>query len=294
MPELPEVTTITNQLNKELSGLTIESVETVNNYKIHPQVEEFKTKVSKVLVQEVFRIAKNIVIRLKTTELLFIVIHLAMTGRLLLRSRGHKEDPWMRVVFSLSNDKELRFTDSRMFGFVRLMGNSELDKYSSKYGPDALSPTLTSQILMSQLKKRRTSIKKALLEQDLIAGAGNIYVNDSLWMAKIHPETLTSQLDEAQSARLLQSLQEILRESITHRGSTLGDKMYIDIYGAEGEHQNYFRVFGKNGQPCPRCQTIIEYIDIGGRGTFFCPKCQTKPGINNFNLQKSNEEPRLL
>ena len=315
MPELPEVTTITNQLNKEIVGSIIADVVQAGGYKTQPEFAEFKRRSEGSKVLSVKRIAKNIVIELGANRHLdpsgrtpqddentnaqddgkrgiFLVIHLAMTGRLLLRKPDHKTDPWTRLVFRLTRrvnglhptggesgeSKELRFCDARMFGFVRLMNQDELNQYAGKYGPDALDDDLSAQKLLSQLRKKKTEVKRALLEQDLIAGAGNIYVNDSLWMAGIHPQTRTDELQSGQVTKLLEALQEILRESIKHRGSTLGDKMYIDVYGQEGEHQGYFRVFGKANEACPRCGTKIEFMEIGGRGTFFCPNCQVKPG----------------
>lgn len=290
MPELPEVTTIVNQLQKEIVGHTIAEVVSVDGYKTTPEFKEFREKVVGQKVLDVRRIAKNIVVELKkktssekkSSSKDYIVIHLAMTGRLLLRQIGQKEDPWARLVFKLKGESgkwnELRFCDSRMFGFVRLMDQDELEEYAGKYGPDALDKNLTPEVFLNQLKKKRTEVKRALLEQELVAGVGNIYVNDSLWMAKIHPETSTQDVTAVQGTSLLSGLQQILREAIGHRGSTLGDKMYVDVYGQEGEHQNYFRVFGKDGQPCPRCSDIINYSEIGGRGTFFCPKCQKKSG----------------
>lgn len=286
MPELPEVTTIVSQLQKEIVGQTIADVQSINGYKTTPEFKEFRQKVTGQKVMSVKRIAKNIVIQITNN----IVIHLAMTGRLLLRQKDQKEDPWTRLIFVLREgpsssrtvlpvERELRFCDARLFGFVRLMNQTELDQYASKYGPDALDENLSPTVFLAQLQKKKTVVKRALLEQEIIAGAGNIYVNDSLWLAGIHPETLTQQVTEEQATRLLTALKTILEEGIEHRGSTLGDKMYVDVYGREGEHQNYFRVFGKEGQACPRCSAIINYIDIGGRGTFFCPKCQKKPSL---------------
>lgn len=310
MPELPEVTTITNQLKKEIAGSTVVDVTSVGGYKTQPGLRE---KAIGQKVRSVRRVAKNIVIELsnfKSQISNYVVIHLAMTGRLLLRQVGQKEDPWTRLVFKLLSSKykgekykssgskeistrgerELRFCDSRMFGFVRLMSQDELEQYSSKYGPDALDEKLTPEVFLNQLKKKKTEVKRALLEQELIAGAGNIYVNDSLWMAGIHPQTKSTEVTSTQAKSLLQALQTILKESIEHRGSTLGDKMYIDVYGREGEHQKYFRVFGKGGEACPRCKSTIEFIEIGGRGSFYCPQCQKKRLADN----SKNDQPSLI
>jgi formamidopyrimidine-DNA glycosylase len=287
MPELPEVTTISNQLKKEIKDFEVVGVRILGSYRTEPEISVFKKEVKGKEIDDVERVAKTIVIKLKSGSApSYIVIHLAMTGRLLLRNSDAKADPWTRLVFQLASDKEkltkeLRFCDSRMFGFVKLLSGEQLETHRKKYGPDALDPNLTVRKLLDNLQRKKTAVKRALLEQELIAGVGNIYANDSLWMAGIHPETLTSELTQVQAAVLLGSLREILEESIIHRGSTLGDKMYIDLYGKEGTHQNYFRVFGRDGQPCPRCREKIVFTEIGGRGTFYCPKCQVRGKYEN-------------
>ena len=306
MPELPEVTTISNQLRKEIKGFTIEGVKSLDSYRTEPEFPVFKREVEGREISDVERVAKTIVIKLTPeSEPSYIVVHLAMTGRLLLRDKDDKTDPWTRLIFNLKKEspleqrrllsRELRFCDSRMFGFVKLLSGEQLEEHRKKYGPDALDPNLTSKKLLDNLKKKKTAVKRALLEQEIIAGVGNIYANDSLWMAKIHPEILTSELTQVQASDLLGSLREILEESITHRGSTLGDKMYIDLYGREGEHQSHFRVFGKHKEPCPRCSTAIEYLDIGGRGTFLCPRCQVKKeGVGRKVRENFDESPLRL
>lgn len=331
MPELPEVTTISNQLRKEIKDFEVDDVRILGSYRTEPEFSVFKKEVVGRKIKSVLRVAKTIVIELKKetpwnkkspykdfAETLFLVFHLAMTGRLLLRNSGAKADPWTRLVFTLSTppgklrsedsvslirrlsesgrpeprwqsgEKELRFCDARMFGFIKLLSGEQLEIHRKKYGPDALDPNLTVRKLLDNLQRKKTAVKRALLEQELIAGVGNIYANDSLWMAGIRPETLTSDLTQVQATALLGSLREILEESIIHRGSTLDDKMYIDLYGKEGTHQNYFRIFGKKGEPCPRCREKIVFTEIGGRGTFFCPKCQAKEKI------KSGKRPEEL
>lgn len=286
MPELPEVTTITNQLNKEIIGKIITTVESINGYRTRPDFTEFRTKIEGGRVSQVKRIAKTINIGLDSGN--FIVIHLAMTGRLLLRSAGIPSDPWLRLIFHLDDGRQLRFTDPRLFGYISLMNAEEIKGHRGKYGPDPLDLNLTSREFLERLRLKRTGIKRALLEQDLIAGVGNIYANDGLWEAKIHPETPTENIDPSSAQGLLESLRSLLAESISHRGSTLDDKMYIDLYGREGEQQKYFRVFGKAGQPCPRCQRPIEFKEVGDRQTYFCPNCQVK-SERKFNLGKQDK-----
>lgn len=290
MPELPEVTTITDQLKKEIVGATITDVESIDGYRTQPEFSEFKKRSQGSKIISVERIAKTIVVGLGRDGL-FIVIHLAMTGRLLLREPEAAEDPWTRLIFRFgfpqghpsrvarSGLKELRFCDARMFGHVRLLTTDELEAHKKRYGPDALDPKLDPLKLLQQLRRRKSGVKRFLLEQAVVAGVGNIYANDSLWLSKIHPETPTQRVTSQQAASLLRALQALLKEAIEHRGSTLDDKMYVDLYGRVGEHQNYFRIYGKAGQPCPSCSAKIEFLEMGGRGTFFCPRCQKMTNV---------------
>lgn len=306
MPELPEVTTIVNQLQKEIVGSTIEDVASIDGYRTQPEFAEFRKQILGGKVVGVERLAKNIVIELgqtlkqvqgdkKSSD--YVVIHLAMTGRLLLRNPDQKEDPWPRLIFELKVEsgklKELRFTDRDLFGSAKLLDEAGLQALRQKYGADPLNRQLTAAVFITVLRSKRTGIKRALLEQELVAGVGNIYASEALWMAQIHPETATDCLSLEAGQTLLASLRQILTEGIKNRGATLGDKMYLDLYGREGEEQNYFRVLGKRGQACPRCSAIINYSKIGGRQTFFCPACQIKnetkviwekPHENQLNL----------
>ncbi len=302
MPELPEVTTIANQLQKEIVGSIIIDVQSVGGYKTQPEFGELKRRSQGSKVLSVERAAKTIVIGLsdkgEVKSNKFVVIHLAMTGRLLLRPPEFKPDPWTRLVFriqpvgldSTRRVRELRFCDSRMFGYVKLLTRDELDAHTKRYGPDALDPKLTPIEFLRELRRRKTAVKRALLEQDLLAGVGNLYANDALWLAQIHPETPTQNITINRAAKLLESVRIILEESISRRGSTLGDKMYIDLYGQEGEHQNHFRVYDKADRPCSRCSFKISFKEIGGRGTFFCSKCQVKSDI--FVLLKEDDPPQ--
>ena len=304
MPELPEVQTIVSDLERELKGARIIEVIVEQPRMAVPSSRMLKKAAIGSVIESVSRVAKSIVVKLRRQEMgadHYLVFYLRMTGRLLLRPRGYREDDWVRLVFRIeradgptTQDRqilELRFAEARMFGYVEVIDEDQLKKHEGRYGPDALSPHLTPEVFLERIKLKRTNIKTALLEQNLIAGVGNIYANDSLWESQIHPETPTQQVTAEQSAALLSSLKKVLGEGIEHRGSTLSDKMYVDIFGREGSHQNFFRVFGKDGQPCPRCAAKIEFLTIGGRGTFFCPHCQVK---NKRNSAAIVEEIRLL
>ncbi|OGC54503.1 DNA-formamidopyrimidine glycosylase [candidate division WWE3 bacterium RIFCSPHIGHO2_01_FULL_48_15] len=269
MPELPEVETITRDLKKELPGLEIKEVVVHGSYR--PKAKDLNSVVGPKITG-VERIGKTIHLILEDGRRL--VFHLIMTGRLLLRDAQAKPDPDQRVTFKLSNGKELRFTDQRMFGWVELLGQEELGDFRLRFGPDPFE--LTPDIFANRLQQKKTAIKNALLEQKLVSGIGNIYANDALWLAQIHPEAKTTDLSQEQLESLHKSVVEILQEGIAHRGSTLEDKMYVDLYGREGSHQDHFRVYSRAGEKCLRCEGTITFTQLGGRGTFFCERCQVK------------------
>lgn len=273
MPELPEVHTITDDLKKHAKGGVVTRVVVKSGYTALPENRIFVSAVTKGRIESVRRIAKNIIFELDTGN--FVLFHLAMTGRLLLRRPDFGSDKWERVIFELSRDGkkyELRFCDMRRFGKVELLDSAGIKSLEDKYGPEPIDSELGVEDFLRSLQSKNTNIKNALLDQKVISGMGNIYVNDALWMAEIHPETRTLGITPEMAKNLFESSREILIEAIENRGSTLGDKMYVDLFGREGSHQDHFRIYGK--EKCPRCGSDIEFIKLNGRGTFFCPACQ--------------------
>lgn len=273
MPELPEVHTIALDLKKNLQGWLVNGIEVESGYKVNPDNRTFAKTLIGSTFDKIGRVGKNIVIKLSNGN--FLTFHLAMTGRILLRSEKTPKEEHQKVQLSLSKENEevsLRFCDMRMFGKVGVSNPHEMRKLKEKYGPDVVTEEISAEDFAKRLKKKNTSIKNALLEQSIVAGLGNIYATDALWMAKIHPETKTPQLNLKQVESLLKSAKEIVTEGILHRGSTLPDEAYVDIFGKPGSHQNYFRIYGKSS--CPDCKAKVEYKKINGRGTYFCPSCQ--------------------
>jgi formamidopyrimidine-DNA glycosylase len=273
MPELPEVHTISSDLNQHISGFTITDVKVLGTYKVLPDQHAFFSGLKDQKILEVKRIAKNIVVLLDNEKALH--IHLAMTGQVFVRDPKEKVPNWTRVVLRLSKNgasKIIYLTDMRMFGKIGVMDQKGLENLKNKYGPEPLD-NITPSDFLQRLQQKNTSVKNALLEQSLVSGLGNIYATDALFMAGIHPETPTKKLTLQTATKLLESSREILLEGIKHRGSTLDDKMYVDIFGKEGTHQKHFRIYGKS--KCPNCGGDVEFKKIGGRGTYFCPVCQT-------------------
>lgn len=286
MPELPEVETVRRGLSRLLEGLVITGV-SHDNPKSFPNTE---ADVRKFLigaeVLAVKRRAKVLLIELSTKYSL--MIHLKMTGQMVYRGEknfgaGHPNDSLIgelpdrstRVTFTLSNDAHLYFNDQRKFGWVRLLPTAEIPMidFFKKVGPEPLSDDFTWQVMRDRLQRRKnTSIKAALLDQSVIAGVGNIYADESLWGAAIHPSTLVKNVSDDKIKALYKALRDVLQLSIDKGGST--DQHYVDAEGKRGKYLTFASVFRREGQPCPRCGTIIEKIRVAGRGTHICPHDQ--------------------
>lgn len=290
MPELPEVETVRRGLERLLPDRRIAEVH-FTHAKSFPNapadVAAFMINASVLIVR---RRAKVLLIDLSSKYTL--VIHLKMTGQLVFRGAdaqfgaGHPNkslvgmlpDASTRVTITFTDASRLFFNDQRRFGWVRLMPTVAVPQidFFQKVGPEPLEADFTWQMLRDRLARRpNTAIKAALLDQTVLAGIGNIYADESLWGAKIHPRTLVRMLSSAQIKLLHQSIVAILKLSIEKGGST--DKNYVDAEGKRGSYLTFARVFRREGQPCPRCHTIIEKTKVAGRGTHICPYCQRLP-----------------
>jgi len=291
MPELPEVETVRVGLNlllpgKKIIGVTYDWDKSFPNAK--EDVEQFLIGAR---VVDVKRRAKVLIIELDSKYSL--VIHLKMTGQLVFRSNddqmrfgaGHPNDSLVgklpdkstHVTIDLG-DSKLFFNDQRKFGWIRLIPTAEVPSidFMQRLGPEPLSADFTQADFRTRLKRRaNTNIKAALLDQSVVAGIGNIYADESLWGAKLHPATLVKNVSVGKLNLLYESVRAVLELAIKKGGST--DRNYVDAYGKKGSYLSFAKVFRREGQPCPRCGTIIEKTRIAGRGTHFCPKCQRKP-----------------
>lgn len=273
MPEMPEVHTITEDLKKYAANAVIKNVVIRGEYQTVPDNTTFLDATKNQKIVRTLRIAKNIILELESGD--FIQIHLAMTGKLLLREKGFKDDRWERVVFHLEKKQkafELRFCDMRMFGKVVLLNEDELEMLQQKYGPEPLQENLTPKAFLRHLQSKNSNIKNVLLDQNIVAGMGNVYVTDALWIAEIHPETKTREFNLEMAAKLLEASRKILEEGIKNRGISMSD--YVDLFGKKGKQQEHFRVYGKS--ICERCNTQVDFKKINGRGTYFCTNCQIK------------------
>lgn len=290
MPELPEVETVRSGLQQLLPGRTIASIEHdwPKGFPNAPEdVQQFGVGASVVVVA---RRAKVLLIELSSKYSL--VVHLKMTGQLVFRGEeqfgaGHPNDSLIgdlpdrstRVTITFKDGSKLFFNDQRKFGWMRLMPTAEVPfiDFFQKVGPEPLSADFTAEILYERLQRRKnTSIKAALLDQTVLAGIGNIYADEGLWGARLHPSTLVKNLSQAQVAELHAALVAVLNTAITKGGST--DKNYVNAEGKRGSYMDFASVFRREGKPCPRCGATIEKSKVAGRGTHTCPVCQVFAG----------------
>jgi formamidopyrimidine-DNA glycosylase len=280
VPELPEVHTITSDLKKTVLGFNIVSLNAQAGYKISGEPSLVKDSE----IRDIRRVAKNILVE---TDEYTVLIHLAMTGRVLLLDKQEKGTNWVRAVFYLQKNainKVMVFSDMRMFGKVAVLDKSEVEKLTQKYGPEPINTDLDTKTFLEVLKQKNTIIKNALLDQSIVAGLGNIYATEALFLSGIHPETPTKDIDYQSAEKLLTAARSVLNEGIEKRGSTLPDKMYVDIFGRPGKYQESFKIYMKS--KCPTCFSEVQHIKIQGRGTYFCPECQQKKTGYNPSAQK--------
>lgn len=287
MPELPEVETVKRGLNKLIIGKIIKTVssDTERSFPNNPgEVNKFLVGAN---VTGVRRRAKVLLIDLSSKYTL--VIHLKMTGQLVFMDNtsrfgaGHPSDSLVgnlpdkstRVIFEFVDGSRLYFNDQRKFGWVKFMPTLEVPNidFMKKVGPEPLEDSFSVSEFTDRFKRRgRTNIKAALLDQTVIAGVGNIYADESLWGAKIHPKRLVNSITDLEFKKLYQEVRSVMKLSIEKGGST--SRNYVNAEGKKGSYMDFARVFHREGLPCPRCGTKIVKIRVAGRGTHICPHCQ--------------------
>ena len=273
MPELPEVETIRRGLAELITGRRIEAVD------IHlPRMvklsspADFIAMITGRTIRSVDRRGKYLLIWLDSDMVL--VVHLRMTGRLYYMSSSEPAGDYARIVFYLNHGDQLVFSDTRTLGTIDIMHANELNQIHglATMGPEPLSPEFTTDYLAKALIRSSAKVKSLLLNQQIIGGLGNIYVDESLALAGIHPERTGKSLSENEINRLFMAINLVITDALSHQGTTFRD--YRDGYGKEGGHQNYLRVYGRKGEICQTCGQNIIRIEVGGRGTHFCPGCQ--------------------
>jgi len=276
MPELPEVETVRRSLQQALAQRRILDVTRIAWPRTiaEPSPELFRELLHDRAILDVDRRAKYVIIRLDRDEAL--VVHLRMTGQLTIADSTAEPDQHTHVALRLDSGQQLFFRDTRKFGRIWLLDRDGLAVLYGKLGPEPLDDALTAEAFRTLLRRRKGRLKPLLLDQALIAGLGNIYVDESLWLAQIHPLQTVGQLSDEQIDRLYAAIREVLSQSIARRGTSLSD--YLDAWGTKGDNQNFLQVYDRKAQPCLRCGTPIERLLVAQRGTHVCPTCQRLDG----------------
>jgi formamidopyrimidine-DNA glycosylase len=270
MPELPEVETVVQGLRQLLAGRTIMSASVDWPRAVaRPAIEGFCSRVAGRKVVSVERRGKYVIVGLDRGYLL---IHLKMSGRLWVIPGDEPPDKHAHVIFYLDDGRELRFQDTRKFGRVYLVDDPQ--EVTAALGPEPLADGFSLDDLCRLLAHRTGRLKSLLLNQQFLAGLGNIYADEVLFAARLHPLRRADSLTCDEQARLYEAIRAVLRQAVAAQGTTLDDGGYTDARGQAGAYQEQIAVYGRKGQPCLRCQTPIERIVIGARSTYFCPRCQ--------------------
>lgn len=275
MPELPEVETVRAQLEPVVQGRRFEEVEILDARLTRPfDPEAVAGELRGERVAALGRRGKYLIFRFESGRGL--LVHLRMTGGFRhARGGGLPDDPHRRAVVTLDDRSEVGYRDVRRFGTWLLLEADELDPYlADRLGEEPFARGFTARTLARRLAGRRAPIKAALLDQRTLAGLGNIYVDEALWRARIHPLRPAGELDPEEVRRLHRAVRLALEKGIARQGATLRD--YATPDGESGGMQEEFRVYGREGEPCERCGTPIEKIRAGGRGTSYCPRCQPR------------------
>jgi formamidopyrimidine-DNA glycosylase len=273
MPELPEVETVRRSLLAKLPGRRVTEIQ-VRDARLRVPVDEERLNelIAGRRVTDLSRRAKYLIIHLDGGS--HLIIHLGMSGQLLLMPAGRPFDKHEHVIFSLDDESELRFRDPRRFGMVVALDESELNEFAPlrHLGPEPLATDCKADYLFERSRGLKQPVKNFVMDQRVIVGVGNIYASESLFLAGIHPLKPAGSISRTRWQRLTESIKRVLRDAIRQGGTTLSD--FRDSEGNAGYFQVALRVYGRKGEPCRTCRTTIRSQVVAGRSTFFCPKCQ--------------------
>lgn len=291
MPELPEVETVARDLDRWVAGARIAEARVSWERTIrHPQpVERFVAEVSGATIARVRRRAKTVLIHLDDGRVM--TVALRMTGALIVAPPASPDDPYARVVFQLADGRQLRYRDVRKFGRIGLWEGGGLrarrrrvadgrapyrvGDVFARHGPEPLSASFSAKRFGEQLRHRSGRLKSLLLDQSFVAGIGNIYADEALWRARLHPLRTADTLSEVEVRRLHRSIRSVLRQGVVNRGSSFSD--YVGADGEPGANAERLKVYRRTGEPCLRCGRPVRRIIVGQRSTHFCPRCQREP-----------------
>lgn len=271
MPELPEVETIRRELEEKISSEKIKEV-IINLAKPikTPQAPEFKKKLTGKKIKGAKRHGKFIILEIEEGD--FLLIHLKLTGQLIIEKSEAPVEKHAHIIFRFNSGKDLRFIDLRRFGTMHLVDKLEKVKAYQELGPEPLEPSFSPEKLKEIIGNRPTKIKQLLMDQTRIAGIGNIYAAESLFRARISPLRPAKTLKDNEIKKLHQEIQQVLKEAIKYKGSSVDE--YVTTEGKEGEYKDKLLIYGLDKTTCPVCKGKVKTIRLGGRGTNYCPRCQ--------------------
>ncbi len=289
MPELPEVETIRKDLTKLISNQVIRDVQILKPKLIKSNIKTFQSDLSSSKFLSVNRRGKLLIFNLPKNK--YLLIHLKMTGQLIFDSRkgivagGHshpkvaldtkqeyRPSPYAHIIFNFKNGSKLYFNDQRQFGYLKIVGTKELAVVKAKFGPEPLDKSFTYQAFKNLLHGRRGILKAFLLNQQIIAGIGNIYADEICFISGVRPDRTIDTLTENEKKKLYTNLKEVLRTAIKARGTTFSD--FVDSRGLKGSFSEQLQVYGRGGEECINCARILLKDKIAGRGTVYCAHCQ--------------------
>lgn len=297
MPELPEVETIKNDLEKLIKGAEILDIKATYSEIIKGiDFASFKEQIIGSKITDVKRRAKSLIFQISRqgsvagSQEKYLLVHLKMTGHFIVTDSkrevdskgawvekgqvfGDEKNQYIRIQFFLNNGKQIAFSDLRKFAYIKLVNKKELEDFLGEYGPEPLEKDFTAKKLGGLLKDKKGPIKKVLMDQKVIAGIGNIYADEVLFDSRISPKRPANQVSEEEVKNLFHSIQKILKKALELRGTSTSD--YRDASGEKGSYGDIRMVYRRTGEKCPAtCGGKIVRITLGGRGTHYCPKCQ--------------------
>lgn len=287
MPELPEVETIRLQLLRKVVDKKIKKIEVFKTRTVASD-DTFAVRLCGKKIKHIDRVGKLLIFSFVGQPDLYLLAHLKMTGQFFYIDKkgqivggGHSDKnsenitfphKHSRVAFVFDNGGTLYFNDMRLFGYLKIANKDEVEVAKSRFGPEPIHPEFDTKWFTTTLLKKKTPVKAALLNQQFVAGLGNIYVDEALWRAKVQPTRICNTLTKKEAVAIATASGDVMNESIKVGGTTF--QHFIDTDGNKGNFSNFLKVFGKQGTSCPRCGHIIEKTRVAGRGTHFCPGCQ--------------------
>jgi formamidopyrimidine-DNA glycosylase len=284
MPELPEVETIKEDLRELVAGSKVERAEVLDSSLVEqPSTEEFARRLGGVRISGARRRAKHLIVELDSGDSL--VFQLKIGGQLLLVPPVEEPKTALMLVLHLDGDRRLFLRDETGFTRARLLDAGELEERLSPLGPEPLEEGFDAEYLQRTIGSRRAQIKPLLLDQKVVSGIGNIYADEILYDARLHPRRKANTLLEGEWEALHAAIRSNLAAGVEHRGTTV--RLYRDVLDRGGEHQNYLRVFEKHGRPCPGCEGEVVREKVGGRPSHFCPACQREDGLGEVGTLES-------